>query len=66
MKLNHPNIANVLDFHGNATWQKSDGSSTLVACIILELVENGELFDYVATAGVGGPLPESIVRFYFR
>jgi serine/threonine protein kinase len=35
-----------------------------VAFSVIELIENGELYEYVATAG--GPLPEPIVRFYFR
>lgn len=64
MGLNHPNIAKTLDFHANAMWVKSDGSQIPVAIIVLELVTKGELYDYVATAG--GPLPEPIVRFYFR
>jgi serine/threonine protein kinase len=31
---------------------------------VLQLVENGDLFDFIATAG--GPLPEPICRFYFK
>ena len=47
----------------NATWQKSNGQEVPVAVIALELVENGELFDILAP--IGGPLDESVCRYFF-
>ena len=48
LKLSHPNIVRLFDFKQDALMVKSNGEQVRVAYIALELMEGGELFDYVA------------------
>ena len=46
----------------DGVWEKNSGNQQ-IAYIVLELIEEGELFDFIA---VSGPLSEPICRNYFR
>jgi len=61
-KLNHDNIVNMKEFNIDGVWEKDSGNLP-IAYIVLELIEEGELFDFIAT---GGPFSEEICRYYFR
>lgn len=60
--LSHENMVNMKEFCKDATWEKESGNKN-VAFIVLEIVQGGELFDFIAE---GGPLNEGICRFYMR
>ena len=62
MKLNHPNLVNVLAIE-KEEYMKNNGKAKTVDYIILEYVGAGELFDYISATGV---FDEGTARFYFR
>ena len=62
LTLDHPNIANVIEWQKHAFKVKADGTKTKVAIIVLELIEGGEMFDFVVLKNFS---PE-VCRFYFR
>ena len=47
-KLTHPNMVRLYEFREDALLVKSNGTKVRVAYMALELLEGGELFDYVA------------------
>jgi serine/threonine protein kinase len=47
-KLTHPNMVRLYEFKEDAVLVKSNGTQVKVAYMALELLEGGELFDYVA------------------
>ena len=49
--LEHKNIVKYLEFKEEATLTKKNGETKRVAFIVQELVEGGELFDYVVEKG---------------
>jgi serine/threonine protein kinase len=59
--LNHPNIVNLIE-EGQAMLIHPKKESKKVDYIVLELVQGGELFDYVANSG---RFTEPICRYYF-
>jgi serine/threonine protein kinase len=59
--LNHPYMVNLIDFKEHAIWVKPDGN-VAVAFMALELIEGGELFDYVALKAFSVPT----CRYYFK
>jgi len=59
--LKHPNIVQCIEFKLDAVKVKADGRKIPIAYIAMELVEGGELFDYVALK----PFKPEICRFYF-
>lgn len=61
--LNHPNIVNLLEFHESIDYVKKNGSTYKVVSIVMELVPNGELFEYVADSG---RFSEAVARTYFK
>jgi serine/threonine protein kinase len=61
--LNNPNIVNLVEFQESADYVKKNGSSYKVVAIVMELVPNGELFEYVADSG---RFSEEVARSYFR
>ncbi len=64
--MNHANIVKVVAFSDHSDWVKDPLQPSIpVAYVALELVENGELFDYIAMLR-GEPLSERICRFYFK
>lgn len=61
--LSHPNIVNLFDFQESADYVKKNGNSYKVVMIVMELVPNGELFEYVADSG---RFSEKLARSYFK
>lgn len=61
--LKHPNIVNLIEFHESIDYVKKNGTSYKVVCIVMELVPNGELFEYVADSG---RFSEPVARTYFQ
>jgi serine/threonine protein kinase len=46
-KLTHPNMVRLYEFREDALLVKSNGTKVRVAYMALELLEGGELFDYL-------------------
>ena len=61
--LEHKNIVKYLEFKEEATLTKKNGETKRVAFIVQELVEGGELFDYIMDDGA---FSEPIVKHYAR
>ena len=60
-RLNHPLMANMVEFKEKALLTKQ-GSESTVAILVTELASSGQLFDYVALR----PFTESQSRYYFK
>lgn len=60
-ELNHERIVKYLD-HGQKEYKKPSGKNKIVSYIALEIVEKGELFDFVANTGL---FSEQVARYYF-
>lgn len=60
--LQHPYMVKLIDFKADATWKKSDGREVPIAYMALELIQGGELFDYVAIRSFS----QDICRYYFK
>ena len=50
-------------FSEQSIWQKSNNRTCEVAYIAQEMIDGGELFDYVANSG---PFSEPICKYYFK
>src|SRR5690349_10553153 len=61
--LKHPNIVNMIDFFESVNYVKRNGNTYKVMAVVMELIPNGELFEYIATCG---RFSEPIARVYFR
>ena len=61
-KLDHPNIIKLLD-HGSDTEYLPSGIKNEVSYLVLELAENGCLFDQIAE---NGPITEAKALKYFK
>lgn len=55
-------MVKLIDYKEDALWHKSDGRTVAVAYMVLELVQGGELFDFVAL----GAFSEPVCRYYFK
>jgi serine/threonine protein kinase len=55
-------MVQLIEFKEDAIKIKSNGNRVPIAYMVLELVNGGELFDYVALR----PFSENVCRFYFR
>ena len=62
-QLEHRHVVKYFEFKEQAQWIKSDGRTIDVAYIAQEMIEGGELFDYVANSG---PFKEDICRYFFK
>ena len=62
-QLDHKNVVKYHDFKESATYMKTDGTSREVAYIAQEMIEGGELFDYVANSG---PFKEQECKYFFK
>ena len=62
-QLSHPNIVNLIEFHESIDYVKKNGQTYKVVSIVMELVPNGELFEYVADSG---RFSEKVARSYFK
>lgn len=60
--FNHPNILKLID-NGKAVLSEKGKNKGEKAYLVLEIVENGELFDYIKH---GGSLDGSLVKYYFK
>jgi serine/threonine protein kinase len=61
--LQHPNVVNLIDFNESIDYVKKNNKTYKVVAIIMELVPNGELFEYVADSG---RFSEDVARTYFQ
>ena len=61
-KLTHPNMVRLYEFREDALLVKSNGTQVRVAYMALELLEGGELFDFIALRYFDQP----ICRFFFK
>ena len=62
MNLKHPGIVNLVE-QGTGVMTNSKKAPKTVDYIVLELVQGGELFDFVANSG---RFTEEVARFYFH
>ena len=63
LKLDHFNIIKLYEISNNGTYIKKNGTVKFgVPFARLELITNGEMYDYIDQTG---PLSEEIARFYF-
>lgn len=60
-KLSHPNIVNLIE-EGNGVMSNSKKQDKSVDYIVLELVNGGDLFDFVCNSG---RFSEEVARYYF-
>ena len=61
-KLNHPNIAKVYDANINSSIKRPNGNEIPVFYILMEYIECGDLFDFIA---LSGKFNEDTTRYYF-
>lgn len=59
----HPNITKLIGYDEDLMYYRRNGNSYKVVAIVMEIIPNGEIFDYIKVA-VG--FPESVARMYFR
>mmetsp|Transcript_5113 Transcript_5113/g.4330 ORF Transcript_5113/g.4330 Transcript_5113/m.4330 type:complete len:196 (-) Transcript_5113:827-1414(-) len=62
MHIKHENIVNLIDYYPNATYYKKNGHVYKVIAIIMEVLPNGELFEYLSHYG---KFSESMARTLF-
>lgn len=62
VKVGHPRILQLCDWCGRMIMEKPGGRTVPVACLVFELMSNGELIGYIR---IGGRLSEQIARLYF-
>jgi serine/threonine protein kinase len=61
--VNHPNVIGLKYVEMDMEWPSSDGPAKRVALMVLEIADNGELFDFLMHSG---PFSDSIARAYMR
>ena len=61
-QLDHPNIVKLYEVREKATYRKKNGCEYECFAIILEYIDGGELFEYVARCGRFSP---NVARTYF-
>ena len=62
-KLTTRNVVKIIDFDQNAEYMKKNGASYKCVAITLELMPNGELFQYIADTG---RFSEPVSRAFFK
>mmetsp|Transcript_20600 Transcript_20600/g.18011 ORF Transcript_20600/g.18011 Transcript_20600/m.18011 type:complete len:397 (+) Transcript_20600:306-1496(+) len=62
-QLHHDNIVNLIERVPSADYVKKNGKTYKVFLIVMEIVESGELFEYIITMR---HFPEKLARAYFR
>lgn len=62
-KLHHANIVNLIDVKESTDYIKKNGQTKKVMAIIMEYINGGELFEYVANTG---RFSEEVSRTYFH
>jgi serine/threonine protein kinase len=61
--ISHPNVIALKYVEMDLEWQRRDGSTKRVALMVLELADNGELFDYLMYSG---HFSDEVTRAYMR
>lgn len=66
-RLNHPNLANIVDYHEKMLYTKKDGRILEKTAIVMELAEKGSLFEFLKTSSdhFGRGFREHIARTHF-
>jgi len=62
-ELDHQNLVKLIDYNEDATYIKANGTEVKVFYLALELVNGGELFDFIAETG---KFSEDVARYYFH
>lgn len=66
-KLNHPNIIQLVEYNCDGEIVvKSSGKTIQIYFIVLELVEQGDLFSYIKVQNTRGGFNEQFSRYYFK
>lgn len=60
--LQHSNIVNLVEFFESVEYIKKNKKSYQVTAIVMDLVLNGDIFNYLAIAG---RFPEALARTFF-
>ena len=62
--IRHKNVPLFVEFYESVLYVKKNGQKYEVAAIVMEYVQNGDLFDYIIASGKG--FPEAVARTLFR
>ena len=62
-ELDHPHIMKLYDLNDKAVIVKENGKVKPVLYLVFELIENGDLFEYIS---IGERFPEKLARYYFK
>lgn len=66
-KMNHPNIIRLVEYNCDGeTVTKPSGKTIQIYFIVLELVEQGDLFSYIKVQNSKGGFNERFSRYYFK
>ena len=61
--IEHKNVPAFFECYESVQYIKKNGESYEVAAIVMEYIQNGDMFSYLA---VGGAFSEDLARTYFR
>lgn len=65
--MNHPNIIRLVEYNVNGEIiTKDSGKTIMIYFIVLELVEQGDLFSYIKVQNAKGGFNEAFSRYYFK
>lgn len=66
-KMKHPNIIKLVEYNVNGEIVvKKNGKTIQIYFIVLELVEQGDLFSYIKVQNTKGGFNEQFSRYYFK
>lgn len=66
-KMDHPNIIKLVEYNVNGEIVVKKNSKTIqIYFIVLELVEQGDLFSYIKVQNARGGFNEQFSRYYFK
>jgi len=66
-KLDHPNIIQLVEYNCDGEIVvKNSGKTIQIFFIVLELVEQGDLFSYIKVQNARGGFNEQFSRYYFK
>lgn len=66
-KMNHPNIIRLVEYNCTGEqYRKPNGKEDIIYFIVLELVEQGDLFSYIKVQNSKGGFSEVFSRYYFK
>ena len=63
LQLDHPNILKLIEYHYEEVLKESTGESAPEACIVFELAQGGDLFDFIKKTGA---FSHKLARHYFH